>query len=493
MSEYTGSPTEAHEHAIADATDGKRFGHWIDGEHIAGEGIETIDPAVREPITTVPRGDAADIDRAVETAREALTGDWGELGPRDRGDRLTEWVERLRAHQDELTLLETLDVGKPIRNAGYEVGKAFDYIEYYADLIRNEEDAHLSFVEDGHAYTRTEPYGVAGLIVPWNYPLVLTAWKVGPALAAGNTVVLKPAEISPLTATRIAQLSADIFPDGVVNVVHGYGGEAGAALTSHADVDKLAFTGNTSTGSAVMEAAAEHITPVSLELGGKSPFIIFPDADIDDAADVAATGIFYNTGQSCDAFSRTLVHESIYEEFLDAFTAQAEGYATGDPLQSDTVMGPLASQAQYEKVTDYLDIGREEARLVRGGTGDGWYVEPTIFADVSTDDRLAQEEIFGPVASVIPFASYEEAIAIANDSKYGLVAGIATDDLSLAHRASADLAAGTVWVNQYGGQEPGTPFGGFKQSGIGRECGKETLDAYRQQQTVNIALDDPEL
>ena len=495
MSNYTGTTAEKHEQAIREATEAFSPGAWIDGEHSGPQerGIETIDPVVGQPIAAVPRGTASDIGRAVETAQRALDGEWGGLSPHERADRLSEWLAVLRDHLDELALLESLDVGKPLGNARYEVEKALTYIEYYVELIRTEEASHLEYVDDCHVYTRTAPHGVAGLIVPWNYPLVLTAWKLGPALAAGNTVVLKPAEQTPLTAARIAQLSADIFPDGVFNVVHGYGDEAGAALTAHPSVDKLAFTGNTPTGAAVMEAAAAHITPVSLELGGKSPFIIFPDADIEEAASIAASGIFYNTGQSCEAFSRTLVHESVHDEFLSAFRDAAESEVVGDTLDPKTTMGPVISEAQFETVSSYIEQGRDEATLVTGGTGDGLFVEPTIFDSVSNDSRLAQEEIFGPVASVITFETYEEAIALANDSQYGLAAGIATNDISRAHQTSKALEAGTVWVNQYGNLQPGVPFGGFKQSGIGRECSKETLDAYRQRQTVNIALSDPEL
>jgi aldehyde dehydrogenase (NAD+) len=492
-----------HERAIADATDDRTFDAWIDGASTAaasGDRFETRDPVVDAPITTVPRCDDPDVDAAVAAAEDALDGEWGELTAVERSDRILDWVGRLREHAEELARLESLDVGKPTDDAGYEVEKALDYVAYYAHLVRSEQGTQIPFAEDAHAYTRAEPYGVAGLIVPWNYPLILASWKLGPALAAGNAVVLKPAEGSPLSTTRIAQLSDGILPDGVLNVVHGFGGEAGAALTAHPGVDKLSFTGEDATGELVMEAAAANITPVTLELGGKSPFVVFPDADLADAAETAASGIFYNAGQSCEAFSRTLVHESIHDEFLDLFVEAADSVVVGDPLAAETTMGPLASEDQYEKVRRYVDLGREsDATLAYGGgvpaeaPADGWFHEPTIFTGVDNDSRLAQEEIFGPVASVVTFADYEAAIELANGVDYGLAAGVATTDLSLAHRAAADIEAGTVWVNQYGRLVPGTPFGGVKRSGIGRECARETLNEYQQTKTVNLALDDPDL
>lgn len=493
-----------HEKAVKEATNDQSFDAWIDGQRAtaaSGDRFETRDPVTDEVLTTVPRCGAEDVDRAVSTASAALETEWGVLAGTERADLIVEWVEKLRDHVEELARLEALDVGKPIDAATYEVGKALDYIEYYSHLVRSDQGTQIPFADDAHAYTRAEPYGVAGLIVPWNYPMILAAWKLGPALAAGNTVVVKPAEWSPLSLTRAAELSADILPDGVLNVVHGFGEEAGAPLTAHAGVDKLSFTGEDTTGEKVMGAAAENITPVTLELGGKSPFLVFPDADLEQAAEIAASGIFYNAGQSCEAFSRTLVHEAVYEEFVDLFAAEAASVVVGDPFAEETTMGPLASADQYEKVTEYIDLGQESgARLVTGGdrpedpqTADGWFVEPTIFADVDNDSRLAQEEIFGPVASVIEFTDYEDAISTANDIQYGLAAGVATSDLSVAHRAAADIEAGTVWVNQYGRLVPGTPFGGFKRSGIGRECARETLSQYHQTKTVNIALDEPEL
>ena len=496
MTDLDPSMRDRHEQAISEATADREFPMWIDGEARAarsGGTFGTTDPAVDTEITTVPRGDTSDVDAAVEAARAAFDGEWGALDHTERADRLLEWVDRLRDHAEELALLESLDTGKPRAFAAAEIGEGIDYIEYYAHLLYGDTDDRVPVGNDTHAYTRKEPYGVAGLIVPWNYPVLLTSWKLGPALAAGNTVVLKPAEGTPLTATRLAQLASGVLPDGTLNVVHGFGDEAGAALTSHTDVDKLSFTGEDSTGELVMGAAAKNITPVTLELGGKSPFVVFPDADLEAAAATAAEGIFYNVGQSCDALSRTLVHEDVHEEFLELFVAAAEEWTVGDPLAEGTTVGPLASGQQFRKVREYVEIGRDSgATLAYGGEGidgEGWFHEPTVFDGVDNDSRLAQEEIFGPVASVVEFADYEEAITLANDVQYGLASAVATEDLSLAHRAAADIEAGTVWVNDYARFSPGLAFGGFKRSGIGRECGAETLDEYRQHKTVAIELE----
>ncbi|MFC4540982.1 aldehyde dehydrogenase family protein [Halosolutus amylolyticus] len=500
---YDGTIEENHREAIERATTDRSFGNWIDGESVAAstdETFETTDPAVTIPITAVPRSGPADVDRAVAAARDAMDGEWGETTAAERSRLLREWVDRLRDHVDELALLESLDVGKPLAHAKGEIEKALEFVEYYASVGRGQEGVQVPVSNDSHVYTRREPYGVVGAIVPWNFPLVLASWKLGPALAAGNAVVLKPAEDSPLTATRVAQLSAGILPDGVLNVVHGYGEEAGAPLAGHEGVDKLSFTGEDVTGEEVMRTAADAITPVTLELGGKSPFLVFPDADLETAVETVAGGIFYNTGQSCDAPSRVLVHEDVHDEFVDRFVEAAESHVIGDPLAEETTMGPLTSRAQYEKVTGYVDAGIDEgATLVSGGDrpggdlADGWYVEPTVFDGVDNDMQVAREEIFGPVETINTFGTYEEAIEIANDTPYGLAAGIATETTDLAHRAAADLEAGSVWVNTYGSTVTGGPFGGYKRSGIGRECGKDALEYYTRTKTVNLELDEPSL
>jgi len=493
---FTDEISQNHEQAIAEATDGEAFTAWIDGTPYQTEKtFETRDPVVDKPITTVPRCGVDGINLAVDAAKTAFVDVWGSLSNTERAERLLAWAERLVENSDELALLESLDTGKPLAFAEAEIRDGIEYIEYYAHLLYGDTDERVPVGSETHAYTRKEPYGVAGLIVPWNYPVLLTCWKLGPALAAGNTVVLKPAEQTPLTATRLAQLAEGILPPGTLNVVHGFGNEAGSALTSHTGVDKLSFTGEDATGELVMSAAARNITPVTLELGGKSPLIVFPDADLENAAATAAEGIFYNTGQSCDALSRTLVHEDIHDEFITLFKKAATDWTVGDPLVEGTTVGPLASKQQFDKVQEYVNIATNtDATLVTGGepatvSDTGWFFEPTIFDDVDNSERLAQEEIFGPVASVITFDSYEKAIELANDVEYGLASSVATTDLSVGHRAAADLEAGTVWINDYARFSPGLAFGGYKRSGIGRECGAETLNEYRQQKTVAVATE----
>lgn len=503
---YTDSVQKNHQQAIEEASELGTFEAWINGGSrpaASGETFETRNPVINEPILSVPRCDEADVDAAVEAAWNAYDSDWGDTTPAERSQALQEWVGVLRDHLDELALLESLDTGKPLAYAEGEVTKGLDFIEYYANICRAEEGKQIAAVNDAHIYTRREPYGVVGCVTPWNYPLVLTSWKIGPALAAGNCVVLKPAEQSPLTALRIAELSEGILPDGVLNVVTGFGDEAGASVTGHSDVSKVSFTGEDVTGEAVMSAAAENITPVTLELGGKSPFVVFPDADVEQAAETVAGSITYNTGQSCDACSRAIVHEDIRDEFVEHLVKEVESHTIGDPLSEETTFGPLVSKAQYEKVNQYLELGVEEgATLATGGNAidaeelkDGWYVEPAVFVDADNDMRIAQEEIFGPVETVITFSDYEEAIELANDVEFGLAAGVATENGSLAHRAAADIDAGSIWVNKYYGRTvTGSPFGGFKRSGMGRECARDTLKSYTQEKTVHVPIEqDPTL
>ena len=491
-----------HRDAIEEATAGFVPDHWIRGEPVesaTGGRFETTDPAVAETIATVSRGGEADVNAAVAAAA-GVADEWADHTPMERAGLLREWADTLDAHREELALLESLDTGKPREYAASEVDDAVEYFQYYAGVAQAQEGSHLPQGPDNHVYVRKEPYGVAGLILPWNYPIDLFAWKAGAALAAGNAVVAKPSEEAPLSITRAAQLSREILPDGVLNVVNGYGEEAGRPLTEHGAVDKLSFTGSVPVGQAVMRAAADTVTPVTLELGGTSPFVVFPDADVEQAAETSAAGLFYNTGQSCDACSRILVHEDVHEEFLDRYVAEAEEtWRPGDPLLEGTTMGPLTFADQLEKTRNYVDVGQTEgAELVAGGgapendaLADGYFFEPTVFDGVDNDMRIAQEEIFGPVQSIITFSDYDEAIRLANDVPYGLASGVATTDASLAHRAAADIEAGSVWVNEYHGGGVGIPFGGYKHSGFGRECAKETLEAYTHTKAVNVALDDP--
>jgi aldehyde dehydrogenase (NAD+) len=495
---------DRHRAAIDEAATDFVPDHWVDGEAVeaaTGGRLVTTDPAVAEPIAEAARGDEADVNAAVAAASTAADG-WADRTPIERAGIIREWTDELEAHREELARLESLDTGKPRDYAASEIDDAVEYFQYYAGVAQAQEGSHLPQGPDNHVYVRKEPYGVAGLVLPWNYPIDLFAWKAGAALAAGNAVVAKPSEEAPLSITRAAQLSAGILPDGVLNVVNGYGEEAGAPLTEHGAVDKLSFTGSVPVGQAVMAAASETVTPVTLELGGKSPFIVFPDADLDQAAATSAAGLFYNTGQSCDACSRILVHEDVHDDFLDRYVAEAEEtWRPGDPLAEGTTMGPLTFADQLEKTSNYVDVGQAEgADLVCGGDApdddalaDGYFFEPTVFDGVDNDMRIAQEEIFGPVQSVITFSDYDEAIRLANDVDYGLASGVATSDSSLAHRAAADIEAGSVWVNEYHGGGPGIPFGGYKHSGFGRECAKETLSAYTHSKAVNVALDEPDV
>lgn len=504
LKSFTGSLDSNHQSAIDQIQSEFTSANWIDGENRNAESggtFETFDPASNDPIIDVPRSDDTDVNVAVEAARSAANGEWPTLSPEDRSRLLLEWIEAMRDHADELAFLNAIDVGKPIGNAQFDVQSALEFFEYTATVARAQQDTRIPHTPESLIYTRREPYGVVGQILPWNYPTLLAAWKITPALVTGNTVVVKSSENAPLSTARIAQLSEGILPDGVLNVIHGFGEEAGAPLADHQDIDKLSFTGSVETGSEVMSTAASHITPTTLELGGKSPFVVFPDADIDQAVEQASMGIFYNQGQSCDACSRVIVHESIADEFVDKFVEAANAYEPGDPLVEETTFGPLAFEDQFEKVSQYVELGQDEgATVATGGEppqdpphDNGWFFRPTVFVDVDNDMRIAQEEIFGPVQCVITFNDYDEAIEIANDVEFGLCAGVATKDPSIAHRAAADIEAGSVYVNQYYGTIPGMPFGGFKKSGIGRECAMQTLDEYLNVKAVNVALEEPNI
>lgn len=489
---------QAQERALNDVT----VAPWIDGEAMStDETIETHDPVTGESMVDVPVCDTATVDHAVAAAWDAYEREWAGTTPTDRSHRLFEWTDALNDAVEELTRLEVLDTGKPLADARGEVKGAIDTLEYYASIVRAHTNEQVPAGDDLHMYTRTEPFGVVGQITPWNFPAWAAAWKLGPALAAGNCTLLKPSARTPLTTIRMAQLSAEALPEGVLNVVTGPGSKTGAALVEHDDVQKVSFTGSDTVGTEVMQAAAERIAPVTLELGGKSPFIVFPDADIDTAVEAVADGIYYSTGEICDALSRAMVHEDIYEGFVEKFVQNVESYVLGDPLDEATTMGPLTSAEQFETVTDYIKTGREEgATLVTGGEqpadpalADGHYIEPAVFTDVDNEMRIAREEIFGPVQTIQSFESYDEAIELANDTKFGLAAGIATESNDLAHRTAADLEAGIIYINAYGPIRPEGPYGGFKKSGIGHDLGKSALDHYQQTKTVYVNLDEPKL
>jgi len=470
-------------------------GEWI--ESASGSTFKTVSPATGEVIAEVAEGGAPDIELAVEAARRAFEGPWRSLDAAERGAILWRIADTIEERSEELARLESLDNGKPIREAMIDLRMVVDTFRYFAGWATKIEGETIPVRGSILNYTLREPIGVIGAIIPWNFPLLMAAWKVAPALACGNTVVLKPAEETPLTALELAAVGADVgLPPGVLNVVPGLGGVAGAALVASEGVDKIAFTGSTEVGREIMRRAADTLTPVSLELGGKSPNIIFADADLEAAMRGAFAGIFYNGGQCCTAGSRLLVEESIHDQLIEALIERATRFRPGDPLDPQTRMGPLVSEAQLERVLGYIESGLEGgARLAVGGKraefeGEekGYWVEPTIFERVAPDQVIAQEEIFGPVLTTMTFSSEEEAIEIANGTIYGLAAGIWTKDIKRAHRVAQRIDAGTVWINTYHPLDPASPFGGYKHSGYGRELGRYALDLYTQIKSVWVDL-----
>ena len=474
-------------------------GQWVDAQ--SGATFETVHPATGEPIARVAEAGEADVDAAVRAARRAFaeTGarSWGGLDAADRGTLLWRIADMLERRQDELARLEVLDNGKPLREARIDIREAVDAFRYYAGWCTKLQGDTIPVRGNVLNYTLREPVGVVGAIIPWNFPLLMAAWKVAPALACANTVVLKPAEQTPLSALELAAAAQEVgLPAGVLNVVTGFGETAGAALVRHPDVDKIAFTGSTEVGRTIMREAAGTLKKVSLELGGKSPNIVFADADLDAAARGAFAAIFYNAGQACTAGSRLLVQQEIHDALLDKLVERARKLQPGDPLDPGTRLGPMVSQEQLDRVLNYIERGRAEgARVVAGGgradyAGErrGYWVEPTIFAGVAPDHTIAREEIFGPVLAVLPFADEEQAVTLANDTIYGLAAGVWTRDLKRAHRMARRIHAGTVWVNTYHPLDAASPFGGYKQSGFGRELGASALDLYTQTKSVWIDL-----
>lgn len=477
--------------------DGRLFigGKWRDAA--SGKKFETVNPATGKIITRVAEGDRADIDLAVKAARKAFDeGPWRKFSARERGRILWKVSEVLEKHKEELAWLETLDNGKPIRDSvAVDVPGTIECFQYYAGWANKIYGETIPVDGPYFNYTLREPVGVVGAIVPWNFPLVLASGKLAPALACGSTVVLKPAEQTPLTALRLAECLREAgLPDGVVNVVTGFGPTAGRALVEHAGVDKIAFTGEYLTGQEIMRNASGTLKRVSLELGGKSPNVIFADADLERAVENAMTGAFFNAGQVCCAGTRIFVEKKIHDSFTEKLVERAKGLRQGDPMDPKTEMGPQVSEEQLDKVMRYVAIGRKEgAKLILGGGRPdlpGFFFRPTVFDQATNRMRISREEIFGPVASIIPFKDFDEVIRESNDTFYGLAAAVWTRDIDKAHAAARRLKAGTVWINCYGAFDSASPFGGYKMSGFGRDGGRNALDLYTEVKSVWVELGD---
>jgi aldehyde dehydrogenase (NAD+) len=482
--------------AEIDARSAELGGLFIDNDLVTPPGcdfFEVVDPATGQAWGRVVDATAADVDAAVMSACRAFTGEWAEFRAADRAAFLIEFGKAVADNAEELADLQVRENGKLMREMLGQTKLMREYFNYYAGLAQmptgTTNPLHL---RDMVNYTVRQPLGVVAAVTPWNSPLLLLVWKLGPALAAGNTVIAKPSEVTPLSTIRFAQLAADVgLPPGVFNVVTGLG-HTGAALTAHPGVDKIAFTGSTPTGRAIASEAGKRLARVSLELGGKSPNIIFEDADLEGAVNGAIAGIFGASGQTCMAGSRILVHDSVYDDVVARIAARADAITVGDPRDDRSEMGAIACKAQYDKVLQYVDIATAEgARLVAGGSAvevpefeEGLFVRPTVFADVTNDMRIAREEVFGPIATVLRFGDEDEAVQLANDTQFGLAAGVWTNTVARAHRVASRLRAGTVWINNYRKTSYATPFGGFKQSGLGRENGADALREFTEEKSV---------
>jgi aldehyde dehydrogenase (NAD+) len=467
---------------------------WIPSE--SGKTFATSNPSTGEAICDIAEADRLDVDKAVRAARKALErGPWRRMTASGRGRLLYRLADLIESHADDLARLESLDNGKPVMvSRTVDVPATIACYRYFAGWADKVQGRTIPVDGDYFCYTRHEPVGVVGQIIPWNFPMLMQAWKLAPALATGNTIVLKPAEQTPLTALRIGELIVQAgFPEGVVNILPGFGSTAGAAMANHMDIDKVAFTGSTEVGQLVMEAAAKsNLKRITLELGGKNPNIVFADTDLDEAVEGAHFGLFFNQGQCCCAGSRVFVEQKIYDEFVEKSAARARQRVVGDPFDPKTEQGPLVDQAQFDKVVRYIASGRNDgAKLICGGgrVGDrGYFMQPTVFADVQDEMQIAREEIFGPVMSIIPFKNLHEVVQRANATTYGLAAAVWTRDIKKAHAIANRIRAGTIWVNCYNILDTRAPFGGFKQSGIGRELGEYGLQQYTEVKTVTVKL-----
>jgi aldehyde dehydrogenase (NAD+) len=473
-------------------------GAWVNAQ--SGQEMETRNPATGAVLGTVPRGGAEDIELAVAAARQALEGPWGRFRPADRQRVLLSLADLVETHWDELSLSDTLDMGKPLVRARADKARVTGMLRYYAGMATSLDGRTIQNSLPGAllSYTVKEPAGVVGAIIPWNAPVAATAWKLGPVLATGCTAVLKPSEEAPLSPLLMAALMMRAgVPDGVINVVTGTGAEAGAPLAEHLGVDKVTFTGSTATGQAILRAAAGNLKRVTLELGGKSPQIVCADADLDTITPTVALAAFANSGQICIAGSRLLVHRSVHDELVERLAAHARGLRVGPGIDPETEIGPLVSERQLDRVSGFLDAGVREGatalaggtRLVNGDLAQGYFVAPTVFGDASDTMSIVREEIFGPVISALPFDDLDEAVRRANATPYGLAAGVYTRDIKTAHRLAAQVRAGTVWVNTYHSLDPAVPFGGFKESGFGKEGGSEQMEDYLATKTVWVNLD----
>ena len=482
------------------ATTLRKYGLFINGKEVdsvSGKTFIRENPATEEPLAEIAEAQKEDVEKAVKAAKHAF-GKWSHVPPRERAKFISSLAEALDQHKEQIAMTNTLETGKPIRESRLvEVGNSVRTLEYYAGAASKLNGESMVVSDDQLTITLKEPVGVAAHIIPWNFPLLLSFWKIGAALAAGCTIVLKPATDTSCGIMEFARITAEVgLPEGVFNVIPGKGSVAGQALIEHPDISKIAFTGSTEVGKGVMHTASQRIKRVSLELGGKAPCIVFNDAEIEEAVEANLRGGFFNQGENCTAVTRLLLHEDIYDNFLSQYIERVKKIRMGDPTEEETEMGSLVSRAQFESVKSYFEKGVEEGAKVLVGGGrpkrfsKGYFFEPTVLADVKPSATVACDEIFGPIVAVMPFKTEEEAIEIANDTIYGLAGGIWTQNLKRALRMARAVKAGYLWVNTYGGIIPETPYGGFKQSGIGKELGTEGLDMYLETKAVNIFIGD---